>query len=155
MVSNCKTELIEHFSNRDIDDVADLILAKASNAFLDKALEMRLATIDAKPLLNALARAERLGYDSQDLVEMSHGEHVIPSSGVAQMSAQSMGTGVSGPDRGVGNRAAQPNELQCLKCYHTFTKQSYFDYVSMSSLTRELSGIELTFISAHVTDGLR
>jgi hypothetical protein len=140
LVANCKAELIEHFSNRDIDDVADMILAKASNAFLDKALEMRLATIDAKPLLNALARAERLGYDSQDLVEVSHGEHVIPNSSLAQMSAPNVGAGVSGPTtRSNGDRAAHPNELQCLKCYRTFSKKSYFDYVSMSALKNNCS----------------
>ncbi|OIW31708.1 hypothetical protein CONLIGDRAFT_629382 [Coniochaeta ligniaria NRRL 30616] len=126
LVANCKAELVEHFSNRDLDDVADLILAKASNAFLDKALEMRLATIDAKPLLNALARAERLGYDSQDLVEVSQGEHVIPNSRMAQMQAPNMGAGVSSPaGPSNGSRAAHPNELQCLKCYRTFAKKSY------------------------------
>jgi hypothetical protein len=132
LVSNCKAELIEHFTNRDIDDVADLILAKASNAFLDKALEMRLATIDAKPLLNALARAERLGYDSQDLVEVFPGEHVIPNSRGSQLPASGPGANVAGSAAvSNGNRAARPGELQCLKCYRTFTKPSYFDYVSM------------------------
>jgi hypothetical protein len=131
LVANCKSELMGHFSARDIDDVADLILAKASNAFLDKALEMRLATIDAKPLLNALARAERLGYDSQDLVEVSHGEHVIPNSHMGHAPASIHGAGVSGPTtHSNGARAAHPNELQCMKCYRTFTKKFYFDYVS-------------------------
>jgi hypothetical protein len=127
LVANCKSELIGHFSARDIDDVADLILAKASNAFLDKALEMRLATIDAKPLLNALARAERLGYDAQDLVEVSQGERVIPNNNI--------GDGL--PDTAIrsnGSRAALPSELQCLRCYRTFTKKSYFDYVSIAFL---------------------
>lgn len=130
LVANCKTELIGHFSARDIDDVAELILAKASNAFLDKALEMRLATIDAKPLLNALAKAERLGYDAQDLVEVSHGEHVIPNSHMGHMHAPDMGPGVSGPPAGSnGSRGAHLNELQCMRCYRTFTKRSHFDYV--------------------------
>ncbi|KAB5572757.1 hypothetical protein GE09DRAFT_683610 [Coniochaeta sp. 2T2.1] len=120
LVENCKADIIAHFTNRDIDDVADQILAKASNAFLDKALEMRLATIDAKPLLNALARAERLGYDSQDLVEVSQGEHVIPHTVNGQTP-----TGVS---RTAGPRAAHPSEPQCLKCFRTFAKKSYFDY---------------------------
>lgn len=138
LVANCKAELIEHFSNRDIDDVADLILAKASNAFLDKALEMRLATIDAKPLLNALARAERLGYDSQDLVEVSHGEHVIPNSQMPQMPGSNMGAVASNPlVARSGNRAAQPNELQCMKCFRTFTRKSYFDYVSIVLLAQQ------------------
>jgi len=150
LVGNCKVELIQHFSNRDIDDVADLILAKASNAFLDKALEMRLATIDAKPLLHALARAERLGYDSQDLVDVSHGEHVIPNSHMSRMPASGPGVAAPGPvDRTNGNRAAQPNELQCMRCYRTFNKRSYFDYVSISC--RRPSHAQILTISAHVT----
>jgi hypothetical protein len=32
-------------------------------------MEKRLATVDARSLINALARAERLGYESQDVVE--------------------------------------------------------------------------------------
>lgn len=134
LVANCKKGLIEHFSNRDIDDVADKILAKASNAFLDKALEMRLATIEAKPLLQALARAERLGFDSGDLVEVAQGEHVIPNSRTSQMGTSGPGVGASGPvARANGTRAAHPSELQCLKCYRTFLKKSYYDYVSHNS----------------------
>lgn len=136
LVANCKSELIGHFSARDIDDVADQILAKASNAFLDKALEMRLATIDAKPLLNALAKAERLGYDSQDLVEVSHGEHVIPNSHTGHMPAPNMGPSVPAPAVGSdGSRAAHLNELQCMRCYRTFTQRSHFDYVRCPSQT--------------------
>lgn len=102
--------------------MAELILGKASNAFLDKALEMRLATIDAKPLIHALARAERLGYDSQDLVEVAQGEHVIPN-GATQIPGHAVPVGPT------GGRAARHGELQCLRCYRTFPKQSYFDYV--------------------------
>lgn len=53
-----------------------------SNEFLDKALQRRLKTISARRLVNALAKAERLGYDVQDIVEErenSRPEHVIPS----------------------------------------------------------------------------
>ena len=66
MVSHAKRELIHHFEPGDLDAVADAILAKASDEFLDKALEIRLATIDARSLINALARNERLGYESTD-----------------------------------------------------------------------------------------
>ncbi|EWG37522.1 hypothetical protein FVEG_01108 [Fusarium verticillioides 7600] len=43
-----------------------------------QALARRLETIPARQLVNALARAERLGYDVKDIVQ-EHDEHVIPS----------------------------------------------------------------------------
>lgn len=67
MVSESKDAIIAHFEPADIDVVADVILDKASDHFLDKALERRLATIDARSLIDALARAERLGYESNDV----------------------------------------------------------------------------------------
>ncbi|OHE99038.1 hypothetical protein CORC01_05728 [Colletotrichum orchidophilum] len=71
-----KHELIDSMSKTDIDELADKILSKASDDFLDRALVARLPTIQARRLVNALARAERLGYDAADIVE---NEHVIPS----------------------------------------------------------------------------
>ncbi|KAK1691061.1 hypothetical protein BDP55DRAFT_690789 [Colletotrichum godetiae] len=71
-----KHELVNAMTPADIDEVADKILAKASDTFLDRALVARLRTIQARRLVNALARAERLGYDAADIVE---NEHVIPS----------------------------------------------------------------------------
>ena len=71
-----------HFTAADFDQTADLILSKVSPSFLDRALAQRLETIDARNLVNALARAERLGYDVQDIVQEKTGdgaEHVIPS----------------------------------------------------------------------------
>ncbi|GKT48176.1 uncharacterized protein ColSpa_08357 [Colletotrichum spaethianum] len=76
IVSAGKHDLIGWMSQADIDEVADKIIAKASNTFLDKALVARLPTIEARRLVNALARAERLGYDAADIVE---NENVIPS----------------------------------------------------------------------------
>ncbi|KAH8198465.1 hypothetical protein TruAng_007397 [Truncatella angustata] len=71
MVSESKHEVIEHFAAKDLDDVADIILDKASDEFLDKALEKRLGTIDARSLINALARAERLGYENSDAMDVA------------------------------------------------------------------------------------
>ncbi|OHW99258.1 hypothetical protein CSPAE12_02035 [Colletotrichum incanum] len=76
IISAGKHDLIGWMSQADIDEIADKIIAKASNTFLDKALVARLPTIEARRLVNALARAERLGYDAADIVE---NEHVIPS----------------------------------------------------------------------------
>src|SRR3569833_907974 len=69
MIQDGRLEIIQHFTTQDIDALADVILAKASSRFLDMALEARLRTIEATPLINALARAERLGYEPGDIVE--------------------------------------------------------------------------------------
>ncbi|KAI1638571.1 hypothetical protein F4809DRAFT_599669 [Biscogniauxia mediterranea] len=69
MVTEAKQEIISHFKSRDIDDITDAILERCSDAFLDKAMEKRLKTVDARSLINALARAERLGYENSDVIE--------------------------------------------------------------------------------------
>ncbi|PHH70579.1 hypothetical protein CDD82_7035 [Ophiocordyceps australis] len=85
MVRLCKQQIIDHLTSQDLDTLSDSILAKAGSSFLDKALARRLETIPARSLVNALARAERLGYEVQDVVE-EHSEkpgyeHVVPSLG--------------------------------------------------------------------------
>ncbi len=78
---SARTISYSSLTSADIDDVADIILSKASNRFLDAALDARLRTIEGKPLINALARAERLGYEAGDLVEEDQvrgQERVIP-----------------------------------------------------------------------------
>ncbi|KAM0427578.1 hypothetical protein ACHAPT_007539 [Fusarium lateritium] len=79
LVQTSKRELMEHLTASDFDEIVDLILPRVSNQFLDKALAKRLETIPARHLVNALARAERLGYDVQDIVQEQNGEQVIPS----------------------------------------------------------------------------
>ncbi|XP_044724728.1 uncharacterized protein HRG_02624 [Hirsutella rhossiliensis] len=82
MVKSSKRHIMAHLSAEDFDEVADTILAQVSNEFLDKAMARRLETIRARQLVNALARAERLGYDVQDIVEektANGAEHVVPS----------------------------------------------------------------------------
>lgn len=130
MVANAKDELVRHFSTADIDEVSELLLSKASNDFLDKALAMRLRTIEAMPLINALAKAERLGYDPGDIVEQDqrHGqEHVIPRP--QYPSATTAAT----PPNGVDQSTPQPQKagsgFQCAACYRTFQAQSAFDHV--------------------------
>src|SRR4051812_26286103 len=77
MVAESAEELIKHFTTVDLDSIADLLLEKASDRFLDKCLEKRLLTIEAKPLVNALARAERLGYDRTDIILEDRHERVV------------------------------------------------------------------------------
>ncbi|KAI2640623.1 hypothetical protein GGS26DRAFT_539080 [Hypomontagnella submonticulosa] len=69
MVSEAKHEIVAHLSSTDIDELSDDILEKASDRFLDLALQRRLRTIDARSLINALAHAERLGYENSDILE--------------------------------------------------------------------------------------
>ncbi|KID77145.1 uncharacterized protein G6M90_00g100390 [Metarhizium brunneum] len=80
LVQTSKHQLISHFTAEDLDEVAEEILSKASTNFLDQALARRLETIRARSLVNALAQAERLGYDVKDAVEERKDgtEHVIP-----------------------------------------------------------------------------
>ncbi|KAI1470185.1 uncharacterized protein F4812DRAFT_457577 [Daldinia caldariorum] len=73
MVSESKHEIVSHFSTADLNELADGILEKASDYFLDLALERRLRTIDARSLINALARAERLGYENSDILDDRRG----------------------------------------------------------------------------------
>ncbi|KAF4336945.1 hypothetical protein FBEOM_9189 [Fusarium beomiforme] len=78
LVQKSKRELLGHLDAHDFDELADLILPRVSTQFLDRALARRLETIPARQLVNALARAERLGYDVKDIVQ-EHNERVIPS----------------------------------------------------------------------------
>ncbi|KAI5456171.1 hypothetical protein BGZ63DRAFT_367516 [Mariannaea sp. PMI_226] len=81
MVQVSKEHVVRHMKADDIDEVADLLLTQASTNFLDKALARRLETIPARQLVNALTRAERLGYHERDIIREGRGglEHVIPS----------------------------------------------------------------------------
>ncbi|KAK5990797.1 hypothetical protein PT974_09070 [Cladobotryum mycophilum] len=83
-VKHAKHQVIKHLNKVDLDELTDDILSKASNKFMDRVVARRLETIGAQDLVNALARAERLGYDAGDIVEGgkpggTRGEHVIPS----------------------------------------------------------------------------
>lgn len=66
-----------HVYVRAIEDYGDKFLEAASDEFLDQALELRLPTIDADKLLALLAKAKRLGYDEQDVVDEE--EDVVPA----------------------------------------------------------------------------
>ncbi|KAI1827992.1 hypothetical protein F4861DRAFT_490192 [Xylaria intraflava] len=84
MVREARDEIGSHIRQQDIDAMAPAILEKCSDEFLDRALAQRLKTIDARSLINALARAERLGYENSDVLEEKETERVVPAP-VAQM----------------------------------------------------------------------
>ena len=66
-----------HVYVRAIEDYGGKFLEAASDEFLDQALELRLSTIDADKLVSLLAKAKRLGYDEQDVVDEE--EDVVPA----------------------------------------------------------------------------
>jgi hypothetical protein len=66
-----------HVYVRAMEDYGDKFLEAASDEFLDEALELRLPDIDADKLVALLAKAKRLGYDEQDVVDEE--EAVVPS----------------------------------------------------------------------------
>ena len=82
LVSATKHRWVQHLGPNDLDELADALFQRASDRFLDRALARRFETISGRALVNALARAERLGYDTRDIVEEKDAnkqEHVIPS----------------------------------------------------------------------------
>lgn len=82
LVQAALPEIINRCTGPELDQVTDLLLSKLSPEFLDRALAQRLETIDARSLVNALARAERLGYDVSDIVverQPDKPEQVVPS----------------------------------------------------------------------------
>jgi len=147
MIAAGKEDILHHFSEADFDSTATLILEKVSTKFLDKALELRLRTIEAKPLINALARAERLGYEANDVVEVEdeedRQERVIPQApGPVDGFAMPVSGLASAPFFGTPSvvQESQPNPfrplpptplgpLQCEECLRVFKAASAHKHV--------------------------
>ena len=140
MVSESKHEIMNHFKSNDLDDVADLILSRCSNHFLDKALEKRLKTIDARSLINALARAERLGYENGDVLDEQRGraQPPAPTAPTTDMDQHYNGDHARSTQQWPGSQAPSGNRhpeslpLQCRMCWRKFTSTSPYEYVSLS-----------------------
>ncbi|GJC80371.1 hypothetical protein ColLi_03209 [Colletotrichum liriopes] len=140
IVSAGKHDLIDWMSQADIDEVADKIIAKASNTFLDKALVARLPTIEARRLVNALARAERLGYDAADIVENEHVIPSLPSSAPsaavqqrrpAQPLATTLTQNVAPAPTQMAHQQlgpADPSNLKCPNCQYAFPGLAAYDF---------------------------
>lgn len=79
LVQHSAGQIAKHLRPEDLDMIAPILLPKFSMAFLDKALALRLESIQAQQLVNALGRAERLGYDVRDVVTGT-----APASGAAR-----------------------------------------------------------------------
>ncbi|KAI1143537.1 hypothetical protein F5Y05DRAFT_408982 [Hypoxylon sp. FL0543] len=123
MVSTSKHELMAHFAASDLDEVANDILDKASDSFLDQALERRLKTIDARSLINALARAERLGYEHNDISEAQK-ERVLPFNPTPSLNP----TPRPAPDPGSKPQWPPNTTYQCKICWRIFDSFEPFNY---------------------------
>ncbi|KAI1751010.1 hypothetical protein F4782DRAFT_231980 [Xylaria castorea] len=140
MVAEAKHEIATHLGPEDLDDIAPAILEKCSDQFLDRVLEHRLGTIDARSLINALARAERLGYTNSDVLE-NRQERVVPT---AQMPSpetryiKSVSSLQSQPPPAPPVRASLPfppaqnappaTDLKCRLCWRQFKHTRPYEY---------------------------
>lgn len=135
MVGAAKNEIIDHLSTTDLDELSDRILAKASDRLLDKALERRLKTIEAKRLINALARAERLGYEPGDVDD--NADLAPPQQPQQQQQQYQQSTSghayaqIAQQQNVTPTTASIPTTtlpLHCDLCFRRFTAQSAHDY---------------------------
>ncbi|KAI3394952.1 hypothetical protein diail_2059 [Diaporthe ilicicola] len=129
MVSAAKSEIVDAMTPYDIDAVASRLLAKASDSFLDAALELRLKSIDAKRLINALARAERLGYEPSDV----QAEEDYPAAGQQPSAHHEPVKPIPTPPQPIGQPSPQPDAsaaplMYCKLCFRKFNHQSAFDH---------------------------
>ncbi|KAJ4164259.1 hypothetical protein LMH87_005940 [Akanthomyces muscarius] len=95
LVKHSASQIAKHLKMAELDMIAPLLLPKLSPAFLDKALALRLESIQGQQLVNALGRAERLGYDVRDVVTGNASgpprqEKVIPTANPIPVPSTSM-----------------------------------------------------------------
>jgi hypothetical protein len=138
MVTESKHELMAHFTAEALDEVAEIIISKASDNFLDKCLEKRLLTIEAKPLINALAKAERLGYEPGDVVQDGQHERVIPQEAYPGAAAGTNGHQPPPSQPPPAFPQTGQSQLQCMKCFRTFTHASAHNHVSKVVATKNV-----------------
>ncbi|KAI5862083.1 hypothetical protein GGS23DRAFT_103928 [Durotheca rogersii] len=135
MVAESKHEIVHHFKPSDLDELASEILDKASNSFLDLALEKRLRTIDARSLISALARAERLGYEDSDILDDQsprgaavppvHASPIVTWTPVKLASNTQLGQGDSA---GNPSRRSSTKVWQCPLCGRNFDSEPPYKY---------------------------
>ncbi|KAI0143594.1 hypothetical protein GGR57DRAFT_483355 [Xylariaceae sp. FL1272] len=136
LVKDARSEIANHFSTVDIDEIGDTLLSKCSDRLLDKAMELRLKTIDARSLINALARAERLGYEANDILDDQPRERVIPGSSAMpqRMPPQTApAPNFATPTQSqyfprLAPSSAPIPELQCRLCWRKFDHPKSYEY---------------------------
>lgn len=128
MIVAAKHDIIDQMTPADLDQLADRILAKASNSFLDKALELRIRTIEAVPLINALARAERLGYESSDVVEDPSAYGGPPAAQPIPGRVMPSPTSTVVPPVPASQPPVSTMPLHCGICFRKFNYQSSYEH---------------------------
>lgn len=128
LIAAAKHSIVDQMTVTDIDALSDQILAKASNSFLDRALELRIKTIEAVPLINALARAERLGYESSDVVEEPDNRSVAPTQPVQQRNLPSSSSSTPHPTQIIHQPALSAVPMHCGICFRKFNHQSSYEH---------------------------
>ncbi|KAI1382289.1 hypothetical protein F4677DRAFT_401536 [Hypoxylon crocopeplum] len=136
MVTEAKHEIVEHFKSSDLDELARDIIEKASDHFLDQALDKRLRTIDARSLINALARAERLGYENSDILDEQSEEPSKFNPAPAQFNPAPNPISVEPHPRAQSKPSLPPGQqgrglppvLQCPLCWRKFENTQPYEY---------------------------
>ncbi|KAI8960120.1 hypothetical protein F5Y11DRAFT_330838 [Daldinia sp. FL1419] len=139
MVSEAKHEIVAHLSTADLNELAGEVLDKASDYFLDQALEKRLRTIDARSLINALARAERLGYENSDILDdrkSGNGSGFNPAPfdptprpiEITPISRQHHRDRIAVPAQASSRAPPAPTVLQCPLCWRKFDNPQPYEY---------------------------
>lgn len=124
------TELLSQATPEILGKAEDLIVSSAPDSLLDKAMRRRLDTISARPLLNMLARAERLGYDANDIIE--DGSQGAPAVAKPAKTATAPPHGQASlpspnPPAQLSSACAP---LSCPLCHRQFTAVAVRDHVS-------------------------
>lgn len=128
MIAAAKHDIVDQMTPADLDQLADRILAKASNSFLDQALELRIKTIEAVPLINALARAERLGYESSDVVEDPGTYGGPPAAQPIPGGIIPSPTSSAAPPVSASHPSVSAMPLHCGICFRKFNYQSSYEH---------------------------
>lgn len=121
--------LVPYFSTVDFDSTATQILDRCSDKFLDNALERRLKTISARELINALAKAERLGYEHGDILDENL-ERIIGGIPGAPPALPSQPL-PQPPQTQYMQQPQQPLQLRCSDCGGIFHDRGSYDHVSV------------------------
>ena len=131
LVKHAREEIMAHFTPFLLAEVEDLVVSKAPDSLLDKAMERRLNSIHARPLLNMLARSERLGYDKSDIIpdnDAQSAKPTPPSDKPLYSVRQTGSTEPSGAELGVNPLRPQGDPNSSTTC-HLCGKQ-YFSTVT-------------------------
>ena len=135
-VKNAQMEIISQFTPEMLAEVETAVVDRAPDSLLDLAMEKRLNTIRARSLLNMLARAERLGFNENDIVDDVPGRGPrnlgVPNSTSSQL--REMPAARPPPQHQASGRSTDP--LTCPFCLRRYVSQMARDHVSIGPFLR-------------------